>query len=575
VKLEWFRRHRKKILGFLAVFLMVTWGMGSSLYYLAERRHAGIIFGEKVPLGRFMDMIHRWQAAIYRRQVDRATLIESGWRHIMMLHEANDYGIGASRREIAEYAVARLGRPKLENKAAYVSFLKAIGLSESAYEQTIAEAVRIQKLRDFIRDSVKITPDEVWERYAADNEKIKVKYIKLTPDDFIKDIKVTEEELLDFYKRYRTKIADPENAQPGYKLEEAIKVAYIVAEYDEIAKTIKVPEEELRKYYEEHKESFKVAPEKKKTTAKKEDKDKKKKQQNEKKQTPTYKPFEEVKEEIRKRLARKKAESEVEKIMDEADRLIEKEMEKTETVNLKTIAQKLGKKVKYVESDFVSIRKAGELIEGCPDFNEEVKRRDERDPPSTVMSCPKGKFIFVILARRPPRILTFEEAKPQVEKDLRREKALKRAVEVATSIAREIGNGDISRAIALLEKRLGKERAKKLSVKESKFFGRPQFLPFGGGQPVSFDTGLPGNHPKFAEEAFNLTDKKVGVAVEEGKDAACYLMQLAGKKPAERKEFEEKKKIYTEQYRYEKMREVLALWEEDLRERSGLKQFKF
>jgi len=665
MNLAWFRKHRKKLLGFLAVFLMITWGMGSSILRFATKRDAGILFGRKVPLPEFMEMMTRWRAAIFRSQVDRGRAIDLTWRQMMYLHEAKRYGLGASREEVAAYALYTLRAPNINDEQRYRAYLRMIGLTEQAYEQTIREAVMVRKLRELIASTVKISRDEAWQRYANDNTKVKVCYLKLQPADFVGLVEVTEKELRDFYAKHRTRFRNEETGEPGYKEEEAVRVAYVMARYDDLAKTVKVTDKELLDYYNEHKEEFKLPPvEKQPPAPKKDDKSKAKKnaaagKEGEKKEKPAgkggksgkkgtlkggekgqaggdgesaktktqtsgkakakaktsgkaeaaptakeragakpstegktavagkktagkkaevkYKPFKDVKEEIRKKLAMEKARSLVDELMDRADRAVQDALDRSEIVDLKKVAERVDKeRLVYSVSEFVPVKDVGKLIKGCPDFAREVNERDEKDPPSTIMRCAEGKFIFRLVARRPPRVLSFDEARPKVEEDLKLDKAFRRCVTVANEIVKLAPNGPMSKVLELAKERVDKSRAEKLAVEESKLFTRPKSFGFGGGDTLhAFDTGLEGDHPNFAETAFSLEGDKVGVAIEEGKAAACYLMQLAEKEAAKPEEFKAQEEQLLERYRYEKMGEVLALWQSELEKQAGLKALKF
>ena len=66
----------------------------------------------------------------------------------------------------------------------------------------------MNKLKDKITNSVEVSEDEAYKYFLTSDAKAKIKYIAIKPDDFKKDIEISEDELKDYYEQHRESFKD-------------------------------------------------------------------------------------------------------------------------------------------------------------------------------------------------------------------------------------------------------------------------------------------------------------------------------------------------------------------------------
>jgi hypothetical protein len=246
-------------------------------------------------------------------------------------------------------------------------------------------------------------------------------------------------------------------------------------------------------------------------------------------------------------------------------------MEKMEDeFSLAAIGKELATKaLGYVRTAFLTSEQVG-ILPGKLDFQKDITDSEELIP-SAILDCDGGKFIYQVLSVKPAEVIPFEAVKKRVVVDLKKDKALKRVIEIAEECRSKANT--IEACLNMLREKLG-EKGKTLAIGESNFFTRPRAYGFRGSKH-QLNTGIPGDHPLFAEEAFRLNEGKIGFAVEEGNESICYFMALAGRQTADRDTFEKDKRRLIQQYTFEKMSVLQDAWMADLHKRANVERFSF
>ncbi len=253
------------------------------------------------------------------------------------------------------------------------------------------------------------------------------------------------------------------------------------------------------------------------------------------------KPFEEVKDEIRKRLLEERlkhyAWEKANKIYDEIILL----------GGLEEWARKT--KVKLEETPLFAPQEAPPAI---PQEVVEAALKLEEGELGPIIETPEGLFIFKLFRREEPRIPPFEKVKERVRKDLLREKALKLCGEKAKRLLSEL------KTALEVTKVLDREG---LSVKESTYFTRKDsFLAGVPAEVLRVARGL-GRKGEWAEEPVLAGE-------------SYYLVRLVELKPPDLKEFDKEKKAYLARLTAQKRQEVFSSWYRNLREKAEVKLFQ-
>ncbi len=171
----------------------------------------------------------------------RGNLIEELIQKKLILQEARSLGLMASDDDVAnhlskvpEFQVA--GR---FNKEQYLRILQANRLYPAEFEEEQRDQLTANRLFSVILDSIQVNEADLRERYRLEQEKINLYYIKLSLNDFLAEVKFTEEELKKFYDRTKDSLREPLR----------LKIEYLTYPYERYISTVQVSEKEIEEYY--------------------------------------------------------------------------------------------------------------------------------------------------------------------------------------------------------------------------------------------------------------------------------------------------------------------------------------
>ncbi|GMT41984.1 MAG: peptidylprolyl isomerase [bacterium] len=128
----------------------------------------------------------------------------------------------------------------------YVAILRNNRFSLGEYEELLRKEILINKAVRLIEDSVHVTKYEIKSEFIKENEEVKIEYLKLASASYESSIKVTDEQLSEYYEKQK----------PLYKQPETRKIEYLFSDPLSLRAGIKISENELKSSYESQKESF-------------------------------------------------------------------------------------------------------------------------------------------------------------------------------------------------------------------------------------------------------------------------------------------------------------------------------
>lgn len=573
VSSSWFRRHQKTVY-IIMIFAMFVWGISYSAMEMIPKKPIGRMFGRKITQNEFADMLGRWQRLFFSQA--KESIVSLVWKQLTFVEKAKNMGIVVTSQEIEEglqrLAFQIFGGTENINRSSLMQFLcNTFRLNQEQIVRTLREALLVEKLESMIRMSVKMPTDETWQRYSLENEQVKLKILTLKAKDFMDPVTITEEEIRAYYEKHMNDAYDVASEKPGYKLPDRVKLECLIATYDDMEKLVSVAEEEMKKYYEDNKETqYKTTageqkPEevKKDTTATKDgspaDKQPLKKEE---KTSTTYKAFAEVKGEIQKTLARQKAMEKAAEIITKLDEEIYETMDKAERPGFKALADKYKvayeiPKGKQSKNEFLT---ENDLLELFPGSNQIVQIAFDRDKyeASIPLDFIEGKVIFQVLDKKPSAAAPFEEIRDVVIRDLKQEKGLLKAKEIAEKqigTATDISFDDVVKAIR------AESGKKDIPVCETDYFARPMKL---FNRESRYIEALKEDRPNVAKKAFELKPGQPGIAIETSGEKACYVLCLVDKKLADKTAFEKDKENVTKRYLYEKQEAFMTDWQNEM-----------
>jgi len=544
----WFRRNQKKLLGILVVFLMVIWGIGPAAEYIVPKPAIGEIHGIEVTQEQFSDTATRWARIFFRDSEE--PVAKMVWGQMALFIQAEKMGIFVTKGELAQEVrnFFPIDPRIFEDKEAFRRMLgSAFRLTEHQFEKTIEEYLLSRKLLYLLKNSVKITRDEALQRYIKENEKVKIKYATLNARDFISNVKVEEDEIRSFYDKHSDAFPSVEEGIWGYKEPEKVKIEYVITKNAAVERQINttITDEAMRNYYEKKKDlMFRT-----------EDEEEVSEKTSEETSVTEFKPFEEVKEQIKNNIFLKEYEATINKQIADADEEIYEMIDKEEFIRFPDLAEKHD--LMYViptnSTNGTNYFAKDELIEvmiDLPEFPRQVFDRDINDP-SPPLSSVEGKLIYRVIEKVEPRTPPYEEIRERVARDLSYEKGFAEAEKLAEKCLEKINQTSFEEGIKFIE-----DEAGKIEITGTKYITRPGIISEGDDVEV-----LGQEKAKMAETVFGLKVGESAIAVEDKGIQRCYVVMLVDRKKVDPGKFEEEKDSIMAQYLREKQLTFITEWE--------------
>ena len=350
---------------------------------------------------------------------------------LLQYYAANDMGIAVSDKEIAKFIsegplFQSGGKFDLRKYNEFVETrLKPAGLSKTDLDDAIRRNLAMRKLREEITFNVITTRDELRSVFNSRQMKVKAKIIYFDKQDCAKKIKVTEQDLKNYFDSH----------QDTYKYPPASKIETVFFPYSCFnAKAASlVTLEKMKKHYDANKYLYMdMAKSKNATTG------------------AVYKPFAEVADNIRKELLRHEttrlANDAATKFSDSAYSAIEDlfynthDKTKTQTKALEIFKKKLAES--GLKSTTIWIPKNDSKR---PALAKALVLLTTDNPVSDPVKEANGVTVAYLLEKKPAKQKTFEEAKAEVKADyiathatlLARENARNAALKISQALEKK------------------------------------------------------------------------------------------------------------------------------------------
>lgn len=567
---SWFRRHQKTVY-IVMIFAMCVWGVGYSAMEMIPKKPVGKALGRKITQDEFADMLGRWQRLFFSQA--KESVVSLVWKQLMYVEKAKSMGLTVTMQEIDEglqrFAFQIFGESKNLDKSRLLQFLCVnFRLNQEQIVRTLREAILVEKLDSMMRMSVKMTTDEIWQRYSLENEQVKLKALALKAKDFKDSVQVTEDEIRAFYEKHKDDDYHADADKPGYKFPERVKLECLIARYPDLEKQVPVTDDEMKKYYEDNKETqYKIttkdeSPAEKKTVKKEEKTSSDAGKSMEQKTITTYKPFSEAKGDIQKILARQKAIAKAKEIMNTLDEEIYETLDKADRPSFKELALKYNvayeiPKGKKSNDEFLTENDLFEIFPGSDQLVQIAFDREKHEA-SIPLEFVEGRVVFQLIDKKVAAAPPLEEIRNVVINDLRMEKGLQKAKELAEKYTGTTANTSFDDLVKAIKAESG---LKEIPVYETNYINRPMKL---FNKESRYIEAMKEDRPNVAKKGFELKPGERGIAVETSGEKACYILQMIDKKAADKTAFEKDKESVTQRYLYEKQESFMTDWQNDL-----------
>ena len=122
----------------------------------------------------------------------------------------------------------------------YRSLLSYSRTSPEAFEEDLSKDLLRQKLMQFLATFLVPSDQEILDYYRFANEKIKLSFVKFSPDEYKSSVKMEKEAVSTFF----------EERKEHYRIPEKIKIGYIKISPDQFNDKVDLNEDKLMEYYE-------------------------------------------------------------------------------------------------------------------------------------------------------------------------------------------------------------------------------------------------------------------------------------------------------------------------------------
>jgi peptidyl-prolyl cis-trans isomerase D len=251
------QKIREKITGWVAgvvlallAFVFAVWGIDIGF---SSRNTAAVVNGDEIPIGPVRQSI-QLQVSRLAQQIGadvpevledqiRRDVIEDFVRQRLLLQRVREegYRIGDDelRREIREMPVFQVGGQF--SMESYRALLANYGQSPAGFEAEQRQIMEIGQLQDGILRSAFATTDELERQVRLDREQRELEWVRLPVSNYAGDVTVDEAQILATYE------ATPD----AYQSPETVDVEYLEIDLESIAAGVEVTDEEARLTYEE------------------------------------------------------------------------------------------------------------------------------------------------------------------------------------------------------------------------------------------------------------------------------------------------------------------------------------
>jgi peptidyl-prolyl cis-trans isomerase D len=168
--------------------------------------------------------------------------------------EAQEMGIKVSDQERADrirqlIPTAFVGGTFVGNDqyAAQVQERAQMGVPE--FEDLVGQSLIEEKFRDLVTDGITVTPSEIEQEFRQRNEKIKLNYVVVKPDDLQAKINPSDADLSAFFEKNKARYSVPERRI----------VDYALLDLDQLRAHSEIPDNDIQAYYNQHLDDYKIA----------------------------------------------------------------------------------------------------------------------------------------------------------------------------------------------------------------------------------------------------------------------------------------------------------------------------
>jgi peptidyl-prolyl cis-trans isomerase D len=122
------------------------------------------------------------------------------------------------------------------------------GMSVAVFEDLVRSSMLEEKFRKLVTDGISVTPPEIEEAFRFQNEKVKLDYVLIKPEDLEAKITPDESEIKSYYDQNRAKFQIPEKRV----------VRYALVDLSQLRQNTPITDDELKMVYQQNIQQYQV-----------------------------------------------------------------------------------------------------------------------------------------------------------------------------------------------------------------------------------------------------------------------------------------------------------------------------
>jgi len=243
---------------FLIALVFALWGVGG----FQGRKRQVVAWVDETPITtleyRFtlQRMLQRYEQ-LYPQGVPtqlkrfiRRQALESLIQRRLLEQEARAVGLWVSRRELAQDIASDplFQRRGSFDRQFYLWTVSRLGMRPQEFERQRAEDLLVGKVLELINDAPLPTSKELRFYQKLVGRQVSLKFVRLRPEDFLKQVTCTDKELRDYYRQHRQE----------FRRELALRVRYLRLDPQRYRSQVQVQSQEVEERYELDLDRFRV-----------------------------------------------------------------------------------------------------------------------------------------------------------------------------------------------------------------------------------------------------------------------------------------------------------------------------
>jgi len=122
------------------------------------------------------------------------------------------------------------------------------GMSVPEFEDLVGQGLLEEKFRELVSDGMTVSPADIEQEFRRRNDKIKLSYVVIKPDDLESKIQPADSDLTAYFEKNKAK----------YSVSERRVVQYAFLDLEQLRLRSNISQDDVRKYYDDHIDRYKL-----------------------------------------------------------------------------------------------------------------------------------------------------------------------------------------------------------------------------------------------------------------------------------------------------------------------------